>query len=307
MGTPDFAVNSLEKIVGSKHDIIAVYTQPDRKKGRGQRLLPSPVKEAALKHNIDVFQPSSLRKKEEVEAFKNLKPDLCVVVAYGQILSQEVLDIPKYGCVNLHGSMLPLYRGAAPIQWSVINGDSKTGVTSMFMSKGLDEGDIILQKEILLDNDINSIELFEKMAPIGADLLLETIALIDNKNVKRIAQNSTGITPTFAPLLDKEIALIDFKKSALEIHNLIRGLIVWPVAYTKLNEVNLKIYKSKIVDYNDQNNCEIGELVDGKKFIVKCGNNSYIEFLTVQLSGKKQVSGTDFINGRRLTIHDKIY
>lgn len=305
MGTPDFAVPCLQALIDEGHNIIGVYTQPDKPKGRGHKLMPPPVKELAIKHGIPVYHPVSVKKTEEIEAFKNLNADLCVVVAFGKILPKDILDAPKHGCINVHGSLLPLYRGAAPIQWSVIDGQKVTGITTMYLSQGMDEGDIILKQETEIGENETSGELFERLQDIGAKVLLQTVKLIENGTAPRLPQSETGIQPTYASMLSKEMSVLNFDKNAVEIHNLVRGLCPWPVAKTTVNGKNLKVFNTVIIDesYNDYN---CGQLVCNKRFIIKCGNNTAIEFLEVQVDGKKRTSGADFIRGYRLEIGTKI-
>lgn len=246
MGTPEFAVPSL-KATDEKYEVIGVVTQIDRPKGRGHKLQPSPVKEYALEKNISVYQPIKLSKEPEViSELEELKPDLIVTCAFGQILPQRVLDIPKHGVINVHASLLPKYRGAAPIQWSIINGDKKTGITTMFTELGLDTGDILLQSEIDISIDMTAGELHDRMSLLGAETLIDTIEAIKNGTLKRIKQDES--LATYAPKVDKTTGLIDWNKPTLDIHNLIRGTTPWPGAYTGLCEKRTKICCSRLVD-----------------------------------------------------------
>lgn len=308
MGTPAFAIPSLKALIDAGHNIKAIYTQPDKRKGKSKTPTPPPVKEFAidLDNEIEIVQPVSLRTQEEFDKFASFEPDLCVVVAYGKILPKSFLDFPKHGCINVHGSLLPLYRGAAPIQWSIINGDKKTGVSIMYMSEGLDEGDIILKSEIDIDPEDTSESMHIKLSEVGSKTLLDTIELIKSGQVSRIKQSDTGIEPTFAPPLRKEMGLLDFEMNADEIESRIRGLHPWPNAFTKYNGKTLKIYRAKVVyleqDYPDIALCDMktGSLISDKRFIIKCGNNTGLEIIELQLEGKKRVNAQEFFNGYRL-------
>lgn len=305
MGTPDFAVPCLQAVIDAGHNVTRVYTQPDKPKGRGHKLMPPPVKELAIKYDIPVFQPTSLKKKEEIETFKDDNIDLCIVVAYGKILPKEILDAPKLGCINVHGSLLPLYRGAAPIQWSVIDGCEKTGVTTMYMSEGLDEGDIILKREVEIGINETSGELYDRLSVVGSELLIETIDMVKKGIAPRVSQSETGIDSTHAPMLSKELSKMDFEKSADILHNLVRGLCPWPIAKTSALGKNLKVFNTTVIK-EDYNEFVPGQLVCDNRFIVKCGNNTAIELLEVQVDGKKRTGGSDFIRGYRLSKGTKI-
>lgn len=298
MGTPDFAVPCLQKLVDDGHDVVGVYTQPDKPKGRGYTLAPPPVKELALSLNIPVFQPTKLRDGTVLQEFKQLSPDLVVVVAYGRILPKELLDFPPCGCVNIHGSILPKYRGAAPIQWTVLNGDQLAGVTSMYMAEGLDTGDMILTLDTpVLPNETSS-DLYLRLAPIGADCLSQTVT--------KIAQSGNGgkipATPqdeslaTLAPMLEKSMGELDFSKDAQHVHQLVQGLNSWPSASVVIaSGKTLKIHRSVVVDQQG----DVGEILDSKKFIVACGKNA-LELVEVQPQGKGKMAGGDFVRGARL-------
>ena len=244
MGTPDFALESLKALYEAKYDIIGVVTNIDKPKGRGMKMVASPVKEYAIEKNLQVYQPVKVRNNPEfLEAVKKLNPDLICVVAYGKILPQELLDIPKYGCVNVHGSLLPKYRGAAPIQWAVLNGDKKTGVTTMFMNAGMDTGDMILKEEVEIGEDETTGELWDRLKTIGANLLIKTVKEIENGTATRTKQLEEG---TMAPMLSKEMAKIDWKnKTANDIKNLVRGLNPIMGAYTFLDGKKIKFWKYK--------------------------------------------------------------
>lgn len=294
MGTPEFAVPCLENIINSKYNVCGVFTQPDKKKGRGQMLSAPPVKEFALKHGIDVFQPASLKNEESFEIIKKLNPDIIVVVAYGKILPEKIINFPKYGCINVHASLLPKYRGAAPIQWSIINGESKTGVTTMYMDKGLDTGDMLLKDETLIGENETSCELSKRLSSMGAKLIVKTLKALENGNLERTKQDDN--LSSYASMLDKTICKIDFNKTALEVHNLVRGLNPWPVACTTLNGKNLKVYKTKII----KNIKGIpGEVKSCIPFIVCCKDNTAVEIVELQFDGKKRMNSEDFMRGYR--------
>lgn len=294
MGTPEFAVVSLERLIDENYEIVGVYTQPDKPRGRGYKLESSPVKKIAEKYNIPLYQPGKLRDGDQVNIIKEINPDLIVVVAYGQILSKDILDIPKFGCVNVHGSLLPKYRGAAPVQWSVINGDKITGVTTMFMDEGLDTGDMILRSQTEINEDETSGELMDRLAVLGANVLVDTVKGIEAGKIKREKQDDSRAT--IARSLDKSNAYIDFSKSASEIHNLIRGLNPWPVARIKLDGKILKIYRSRVVEgVSDLP----GKIVDDNNFVIACGRDG-IELLEVQIEGGKKLSAADFLRGRKI-------
>lgn len=305
MGTSDFAAVNLKKILDSscrEYQVLSVFTQPDKPKGRGYKLEASPVKKLALENNLDIQQPETLRDDKVVEFIKNLNPDLIVVIAYGKILTREILDIPSLGCINMHGSLLPKYRGAAPVQWSVINGDEYAGVTSMYIDEGLDTGDIIIQDKILIDPNETSGELMERLASVSAKTLIKTLEIIKNNTVTRKAQDESQVS--FAPTLDKSLSNIDFNKPARELHNIIRGLNPWPVAKINYNNKNIKIYRSKIIDENNLLG-KPGEIIDDKRFIVACARGS-IEFLEIQAEGKKRLISKDFLVGNKIKIGDII-
>ncbi len=294
MGTPDFAAAILKKLIDSKRNVVGVFSQPDKPVGRKQIITPTATKQLALEHNIPVFQPAKLRDGEALKIMQELKPDLTVVAAYGKILPKDILDVPTLGNVNVHGSLLPKYRGSAPIQWSVINGDKITGITTMFMAEGMDTGDMIMKFELPIGEDETAGELFERMAELGAESIEKTLELFDKGEVKVTPQDESEAT--YAPMLKKEMGEIDFAKSANDIHNLVRGLNPWPSAYTFLDGKTVKVHEAKAMD----GFCGgIGTLLDEKRFIVGCENGA-VELLTVQPEGKNKMSGADFIRGRRL-------
>lgn len=269
MGTPDFAVPSLEALK-DKVDLITVVTQPDRPKGRGHKLAPSPVKEWALKNSIPIMQPEKIKTEEFTNKLEELKPDLIVVVAFGQILSKKILDLPKYGCINVHASLLPRYRGAAPIEWAIINGETKTGVTTMMMDVGLDTGDMLVKREVEITENMILPELREKLMVLGSEALIETIDKLIDGTLKREKQDDS--LSNYAPMLTKETGLIDWNKSAQDIHNLVRGL--YGGAYTIIDGQKYKIWKTQIVD-------------------------DKIEILEIQAPNSKKLSFADFLRGHK--------
>lgn len=296
MGTPDFAVPCLEELIALNHEIVGVFTQPDKKKGRGYTLTAPPVKELALKHNLPVYQPITLKTDDSIDLINSLQPDLIVVVAYGKILPESILKIPNKGCINVHGSLLPKYRGAAPIQWSVINGEKVTGITTMYMDAGLDTGDMILKSETTIDEDETSGELYDRLKIMGAKLLVETINQLEKGIITREQQDNNQ--SSYAPMLDKSLSNIDWNLRAEAIHNLVRGLNPWPVAMTTLESKNLKIYRTKVS--NQVVSLKPGEVKSIRPFIVCCGENTAIEILELQLESKKRMNADDFLRGYKL-------
>lgn len=300
MGTPEFAVPSLERLIQDGHEVVGVFTQPDKPKGRGYRLAPPPVKETALRENIPVFQPASMRDGEALAILQTLRPQVIVVVAYGKILPKAILELPPYGCINVHGSLLPSYRGAAPIQWSVLNGDAITGVTTMYMAESLDTGDMLLKAETPIGENETSGELHDRLKAIGADCLSDTIAQLEKGTLTPIPQDDH--LSSYAKMLDKSLAQIDFTKTSREVHNLIRGMYPWPVAYTHLDGKLLKVLRAQTCpDYQG----EAGMLLDSKRFIVGTADGA-IEFLEVQLEGAKRLSAEDFLRGKKMNTNEKL-
>lgn len=297
MGTPEFAVPCLDRLINMDVDIVGVFTQPDKPKGRGYQLAPTPVKEKALQYNLEVFQPNSLKNDEIVAKIKELGPDIIVVVAYGKILPKTVLDIPPLGCVNVHASLLPKYRGAGPIQWSVINGEKQTGVTTMYMAEGLDTGDMIQKIVTDISPDETAGDLHDRLSLIGADCLEKTMTLfIENKPVPREMQDDS--LSCYAPMLDKSLCMLDFTKTAQQLHDLVRGLSPWPVATTLLNGKVLKIHKTAVTDIKATNPGNV-MTTDGRLY-VHC-SDFMLEILQVQLEGKKSMSAKDFMMGHRIS------
>lgn len=296
MGTPDFAVPCLDKL-HQNYNVTAVITQPDRPKGRGQHLAEAPVKVYAKQHNLPVYQPEKIKTPEFTEKLRQMQPDLIIVVAFGQILSQEILDIPKFGCINVHASLLPRWRGAAPIHWSIIGGDTKTGVTTMYMDAGLDTGDMILKAETPITPDMTTAQLHDKLMLQGADLLIETIRSIENNTIKREKQDDS--LSCYAKMLNNDNCRIDWTKSAIDIHNLVRGLNSWPVAYTTLNGKKFKIWQTKIADI-DTTNYKSGQIINlTKKSIIVATGNGAIELLEIQPPNKAKMPASSYINGHR--------
>ncbi|WP_110952909.1 methionyl-tRNA formyltransferase [Anaerosinus massiliensis] len=305
MGTPEFSVPSLEKL-SQNYDVIAVVTQPDRPRGRGHKLAESPVKQAALKLGLKVYQPERIKTPEFENILANLHPDLIVVVAFGQILSKRILTTPPLGCINVHASLLPRYRGAAPIHWAIVNGEKVSGVTTMFMDIGLDTGDMILKKEVEISKEMTTGELHDRLMTLGADLLIETIESIQFKTDIRIKQDDTK--SNYAPLLTKKIEQINWSLSAERIHDLIRGLNPWPGAFCLFDDKVFKIWKTKI--YNSEKisitKQAPGTIIEFTKngFIVITGTG-LLEVLEIQPAGKRRMLAKDYVCGHGLKIGDK--
>lgn len=297
MGTPEIAVPCLQKIIDEGHEVLAVVTQPDKPKGRGKKLAMPPVKELAVKYDIPVYQPIKAREDSFVKILEEMNPDLIVVVAFGQILPKAILDIPKYGCVNVHVSLLPKYRGAAPINWVIINGEEKTGVTTMYMDEGLDTGDIILKKEMLLTDEITAGELHDEMMFIGADALKETIDLISKGEAPREKQNDDETC--YAPMMSKTLGNIDWNKSAKEIHNLIRGINPWPSAYTTYEGETMKIWKTIVLD-KESNELPGTILCVNKDGIEISTKDNIILVKEIQMAGKRRMLVSDYIKGNEI-------
>lgn len=298
MGTPDFAVPTLQKLIDCGHDVAAVVTQPDKAKGRGKAVAFPPVKEKALEYNIPVYQPHKARDPEFVELLKEIAPDVIVVVAFGQLLPKSILDIPPYGCINVHASLLPKYRGAAPIQWAIINGEAVSGITTMYMAQGLDTGDMILKKELVLDEQETGGSLHDKLSVMGADLLIQTLDALKDGTAVRTPQDDSQ-AGQYASMLTKTMGKMDFSKSARELERLIRGLNPWPSAYTFLHGKTLKIWRSDVIDKEYEG--QFGEVVEITKdsFIIKTGNGA-LAVKELQLEGKKRMDAGAFLRGYSL-------
>ena len=297
MGTPEFAVPCLQKIIDEGHEVVAVVTQPDKPKGRGKKLAMPPVKELALKYDIPVYQPLKAREESFVDTLKEMNPELIVVVAFGQILPKSILDIPKYGCVNVHASLLPRYRGAAPLNWVIINGEEKTGVTTMYMDEGLDTGDMILKSEIPLDDEITAGELHDKMMIDGAKVLKETIDLIEKGEAPREKQSNEDTC--YSPIMNKSLGNIDWKKSAIDIHNLVRGINPWPSAYTTYEGQTMKIWKTKVIDKNSDKDPGTIISVD-KEGINVSTSEGMLQIKEIQMAGKKRMEVPEYIKGNNI-------
>ena len=299
MGTPEFAVPCLSVLIKSDDSVCGVVTQPDKPAGRGHRLTPPPVKVLAQEHGIEVFQPETLKDFAFSEQLEKLNPDLIIVVAYGKILPEYILNFPKYGCINMHASLLPKYRGAGPIQWSVLNGEKNTGVTSMLMEKGLDTGDMLLKCETEIGEYETASELHDRLMVMGAELLSKTIAALKDGTLKPEKQNDAE--SSYAPMISKEMALIDWSKPAREIIKLICGMNSWPVAHTKyLGEV-MKVYRAVL---GNTAKGECGRIVsaDDKGIEVVCGDGKTIIINEIQFKGSKTMKVKDYLNGHQITV-----
>lgn len=302
MGTPDFAVPPLEALVRSGYEVAAVVTQPDKPKGRGKTLMPTPVKEEAMKHDIPVYQPLKVRDPEFVEILENIAPDIIVVAAFGQIIPKKILDMPKYGCINIHASLLPKYRGAAPIQQAVIDGEKESGVTIMRMGTGLDTGDMISKVVVPLDKEQTGGSLFDKLAQAGASLLTETLPSIEDGTASYEVQPEESPTP-YAAMINKKMGLMDFSKSAAELERLVRGLNPWPSAYTFLNGKTLKVWKSTVEKAANGGKTVPGTIiaVDKTGIHVACGEDVLV-LCEVQLEGKKRMETDAFLRGYQVEV-----
>lgn len=296
MGTPDFAVDCLDILVENGHDVVGVFSQPDKPQGRKQIMTPPAVKARALELGLDVYQPVSFKDGEAAELLEKLAPELIVVVAYGKLIPQRVLDIPKYGCINVHASLLPKLRGAAPIQWSVINGEKETGVTTMQLDAGLDTGDILLVKKTEIEQNETSGELFDRLKVLGAELLIETINAILDGTLNPIKQDDSQ--STYASMLDKKLSPVDWTKTAQQVHDHIRGLEPWPVATTVINEKIVKLYGSRLAGtYNKQ----AGEVVKAdNELVVCCGDGNAVSITQIQAQGKNKLNAADFLRGFKI-------
>ena len=300
MGTPDFAVPSLQALIDAGHDVCAVYTQPDKPQGRKQILTAPPVKTLALEHDIPVFQPNTLKNEDEQARLRELAPEVIIVVAYGKLLPKAVLDIPPHGCINVHGSLLPRWRGAAPIQWAVIAGDEKAGVTTMKMAEGLDTGDMLLTYETKVGEKETAGELFDRLAQAGAELLTETLVKLDEITPRP----QDDAQSCYAHMLDKQMAVIDWSKSAHEIDCLIRGLNPWPIALTTLSGERLKVFAAE----KAAGNGEPGTVLEAdpkKGLTVACGEGA-LRLTEIQLVGGKRMKATDFLRGHAIEVGTKL-
>jgi len=296
LGTPSFAVPTLEALVAAGHDVICVVSQPDRPRGRGQQLTASPVKETALRLGLGVYQPERIRRPEAVAALAELKPDAMVVVGYGQIIPQSVIDIPRHGIINVHGSLLPKYRGAGPVQWAIANGETRTGVTTMRIDAGLDTGDMLLKAETEIGPEATSVELGARLALMGAALLVETLDRIGDI----IPEKQDPAQATYAPLLKKEDGIIDWGQPTRVIHNRVRGFQPWPGAYTRFRGQQLHIWKARVGEPGNLG--KAGRLLLHPPRVV-CGEGA-LELMEVQLEGRKRIAAEAFANGQHIASGD---
>ncbi len=300
MGTPQAAVSSLERILQDGHEICAIWTQPDRPAGRGNKLSASPVKEFAAQNNLNIFQPTKIKTPESLELFQSHKADVVVVVAYGRILPETFLQAYPLGAINVHFSLLPKYRGAAPVNWAIAGGEEKSGVTTMKMDAGLDTGDILLQRETEIRRDENAIELMQKLSVLGADLLSETLAMFDELT----SQPQNNAEATFAPIMKKEDGLIDWNLTATEINNRVRGFQPFPTSFTACQGKKMTIWKAEAMENGEWKKENAGEilLVKGGELVVSCGNHSALKILELQIEGKRRMTARDFLNGVKIRI-----
>lgn len=303
MGTPNAAVPSLEKILQDGHEVVAIYTQPDRPSGRGNKLSASPVKEFALQNDLEVFQPLKIKTVEALDTFKSHNADVAVVVAYGRILPQTFLEAFPKGAINVHFSLLPKYRGAAPVNWVIVNGEKKTGVTTMKMDAGLDTGDVLLVKETEIGEDENSIELMERLSYTGANLLSETLAMFDELT----PQPQNHDAATFAPIMKKEDGVINWNLSAGEIANRVRGFQPFPTSFTKYDDKKLTVWKAREFQIPDFNLQTFGEIIEAKgdQLLVVCGNQTVLQIDELQIEGKRRMTTRDFLNGVKLNVGER--
>ena len=299
MGTPDFAVKPLEAIIESGENVMAVFTQPDKPKGRGFKLLPTPVKQSALSHNIPVYQPLSLKKGDDAaeaeKIMRELAPDLIVVAAYGKILPKTILDLPKYGCINIHASLLPKYRGAAPIQRVILNGETETGVTAMQMAEGLDTGDMLMKISTPIGENETASELFERLSDLGAKLIVDTVKAVKSGSITPVKQDDN--LSSYAEMIDKSMCFTDFSLTAAEVHNHIRGLSSSPCAVAYLNGKRIKIYHSELVKNVGG---QPGEIVNVNNFTVSCGDGNGVKLAEIQGEGGKRMKAADFLRGNKI-------
>ncbi|MCI7020077.1 MAG: methionyl-tRNA formyltransferase [Clostridiales bacterium] len=296
MGTPDIAATCLKKILADGFDVVGVYTQPDRPKGRGMKMVASPVKEVALTANIPVFQPENFREEETVEALRALKPDICAVVAYGRILPQKVLDVPTFGCINIHASLLPKYRGSAPYQWAVLDGLKETGVTAMYLCREMDAGDIIDVSKTPIGENETAGELLDRLAVLGADLLSKTLSRFAAMGkVPAMPQNPEEVS--YAPMLDKTMCPIDWNKSAVQVHNHVRGLHPWPVATMVLQGKTFKVHDTRVVSGSGAPGQILGLTQTG--LVIACGEGA-VEITSLQAEGGKRMAAPDYFRGHPL-------
>ena len=296
MGTPDFAVPVLEALTESKHEVVAVVTQPDKRKGRGKEMQYTPVKTAALNHGIEVYQPAKVKDEEFQNVLRDINADVIVVVAFGQILPPSIIHMPKYGCINVHASLLPKYRGAAPIQWAVIDGEKETGITTMQMDEGLDTGDMMLKEVVPVDKKETGGSLHDKLAACGGKIILETLQKVEDGTVIYTKQDDSK--SNYAKMLDKNLGKIDFTKKAVEIERLIRGLNPWPSAYTKLNGKTLKIWDADVLEGENETPGKIVNITKDQIWIST--GEGILAVNELQLEGKKRMNTEDFLRGYKM-------
>ena len=298
MGTPEFAVPCLAAL-HEQCEVIGVITQPDKPRGRGQKLMPSPVKAWAVEHELPVYQPEKIKTEEFTAKLEELKPDLMVVVAFGQILSQRILDIPPYGCINVHASLLPRYRGAAPMQWCVINGEVKTGLTTIFMDAGLDTGDMLLKQELPIGPDMTLEAVHDGLMAMGADVLMTTLEQLSEGTLTRTPQTGES---NYAPMLTKETGHIDWSKPAQQVHNLVRGLNSWPGAFTELDGKKYKIWLTKKTGCKTEAVPGTVVKADKKEGLLVAAGDELLEILELQAPGKKKMRAADYLNGHGISL-----
>lgn len=297
MGTPDIASTCLKKILADGFEVVGVYTQPDRPKGRGMKMVCSPVKEVALAAGIPVFQPENFREEDSVQQLRDLQPDICAVVAYGRILPQKVLDVPKRGCINIHASILPKYRGSAPYQWAVLDGLEETGVTAMYLTREMDAGDIIDVSRTPIGENETAGELLDRLAVLGADLLSKTLSRFAQGEVEGTAQDASQVS--YAPMLDKSMSPIDWTKTARQVHNHVRGLHPWPVATAEIQGKLFKVHATRVAEGSGEPGQILGLSKTG--LLVACGEGA-VEILSLQAEGGKRMSAPDYFRGHPLQL-----
>lgn len=297
MGTPDIAATCLKKILADGFEVVGVYTQPDRPKGRGMKMVCSPVKEVTLAAGIPVFQPENFREEASVQQLRDLQPDICAVVAYGRILPQKVLDVPKRGCINIHASILPKYRGSAPYQWAVLDGLEETGVTAMYLTREMDAGDIIDVSRTPIGENETAGELLDRLAVLGADLLSKTLSRFAQGEVEGTAQDASQVS--YAPMLDKSMSPIDWTKTARQVHNHVRGLHPWPVATAEIQGKLFKVHATRVAEGSGEPGQILGLTKTG--LLVACGEGA-VEILSLQAEGGKRMSAPDYFRGHPLQL-----
>jgi len=312
MGTPDFAVVPLEEIYKAGHEIVLIVTQPDKPRGRSGKLAPSPVKSWALEHDIEVFQPKKIRDEESVDYLSKIECDIAVVAAFGQILPKSILDMPRYGCINVHASLLPKYRGAAPIQWAILNGEKKSGVTIMLMGEGLDDGDMLLTREVMLDGTETGGSLFDDLALLGGKAVVEALELIEQGSITPVKQDES--VATHVSMINKELGRINWSDAAEKIERYVRGLNPWPSAYSSFKGKNLKIWRSHVVssDELDSNGVNVADYKDGqvcfvnKKCVFVATGDGVLSLDEIQLEGKKRMEIAPFLLGNDVLLGEEL-